>query len=114
MHCACEFFAHPHRLPASAELNAEGTDYLLLPGSTPPNPPLFATLHALLRASPVPLTRRELLARWPDPRPRPDTLWRTLARGVERGLIVVRGAGTRTDAFRYGLASPTYPPELQA
>jgi hypothetical protein len=105
---------YPDTLQAvSAELNAEGTDYLLVPGSTPPHPPLFATLHALLRASPVPLTRRELLDRWPEPPPRPDTLWRALARSVERGLIVVRGAGTRTDAFRYGLARPTDPPELQ-
>ena len=76
----------------SAELNAEGTDYLLLSGSPPPDPPLFATLQVLLQASPVPLTRRELLARWPDPPPRPDSLWRTLARGLERGRFVVHGA----------------------
>jgi hypothetical protein len=98
----------------SAELNAEGTDYLLSPASPPPHPPLFATLRALLQASPEPLTRGELLARWPDPPPRPDTLWRTLTRGVERGLFVVRGAGTKTDAFRYGLARQTDPPEVQA
>ena len=86
-----------------------------LPGqSRTAKPPLLATLQALLQASPVPLTRRELLARWPDPSPRQDTLGRTLARGVERGLFVVCGAGTKTDAFRYGLASQTNPPELQA
>jgi hypothetical protein len=67
-----------------------------------------------LQASPVPLTRRELLARWPDPPPRPDSLWRTLARGLERGLFVVHGAGTKTDAFRYGLVSQSQPPEVQA
>jgi hypothetical protein len=83
-----------------AELNAGGTDYVLLPDGAP----LLATLEALLGASPVPLTRRELLARWPDPVPRADTLWRALARGVQRGLFIVRGAGTRTDAFRYALA----------
>ena len=106
---------YPGTLEAvSAELNAEGTDYRVLPRGPLPGPPLFATLEALLRASAVPLTRRELLARWPEPAPRPDTLWRVLARGVERGLIIVRGDGTRTDAFRYGLASPTDPPELQA
>jgi hypothetical protein len=106
---------YPGTLEAvSAELNAEGTDYRVLPAATPPCPPLFATLEALLRASPVPLTRRELLARWPEPAPRPDTLWRALARGVERGLLVVRGAGTRTDALHYGLAGQNYPPELQA
>jgi hypothetical protein len=53
----------------------------------------------------VPLTRQELLARRPEPPPRPDTLWRAPARGVERGLFIVRGAGTKTDALRYGLVS---------
>jgi hypothetical protein len=83
-----------------------------LPGGPPPCPPLFATLEALLAASPVPLTCRELLARWPESPPRPDTLWRALARGVERGLFIVEGAGTRTNAFRYGLANPGHPPDL--
>jgi hypothetical protein len=98
----------------SAELNAEGTDYLLLPDGAPPCAPLLATLEALLGASPVPLTRQELLARWPEPVPRADTLWRALARGVQRGLFIVRGAGTRTDAFRYALAGQTDPPQRQA
>jgi hypothetical protein len=106
---------YPGTLQAvSAELNAEGTDYRVLPGDAPPGPPLFATLEALLRASPVPLTRQELLARWPEPAPRPETLWRALARGVERGVFTVRGAGTRTDALRYSLAGQSQPPELQA
>ena len=98
----------------SAELNAEGTDYRVLPGGTPPGPPQLATLEALLRVSPVPLTRQELLARWPEPAPRPDTLWRALTRGVERGLFIVRGAGTQTDPLRYGLASGGPPPEPKA
>jgi hypothetical protein len=88
----------------SAELNAAGTDYRLSPDGPPPAPPLFATLEALLRASPEPLTRQELLARWLGPAPRPDSLWRALTRGVERGVFIVRGTGTRTDALRYGLA----------
>jgi hypothetical protein len=54
---------------ATAELNAEGTDYLLLPDSPPPHPPLLATLQTLLAASPTPLTRRELLTRWPGDAP---------------------------------------------
>jgi AAA domain len=106
---------YPGTLEAvSAELNAEGTDYRVLPGGSAPVPPLFATLEALLRASPVPLTRQELLARWPEPAPRPDTLWRVLTRGVERGLFTVRGAGTKTDALRYGLAGQGHSPELPA
>jgi hypothetical protein len=106
---------YPDSLQAvSAELNAEGTDYRVLPDGPPHGPPLFATLEALLRASPVPLTRQELLARWPEPGPRPDTLWRVLARGIELGLFVVRGAGTKTDPFRYSLAGQGHPPDLPA
>jgi hypothetical protein len=106
---------YPGTLEAvTAELNAAGTDYRVVPGGPPPCPPLVAALEALVRASPVPLTRRELLARWPAPAPRADTLWRALARGVERGLFIVRGAGTKTEALRYGLASERHPPELQA
>ena len=96
-----------------AELTAEKTDYGLLAGVTPPGPPLFATLEALLRANPAPLTRQELLARWTGPAPRPDTLWRALAGGVLRGLFVARGAGTRADPLRYGLPGEGPPPELQ-
>jgi hypothetical protein len=101
-------------LAVNAELNADGTEYLLSPDGTPPCPPLLATLRALLQASPGPLTRRELLARWPEPAPRADTLWRTLARGVERGLFVVQGAGTKTDALRFGLVGQAHPPDLPA
>ena len=55
-------------------------------------------------ASPIPLTRQELLARWPGDPPRPETLWRTLARGWQLGLIQVSGDGTKVDALRYRLA----------
>jgi hypothetical protein len=91
---------------ASAELNPEGTDYVLLPDNPAPPPPLLATLQTLLAASPTPLTRRDLLARWPGEGPREDSLWRTLTRAVERGLLVASGAGTRMDPFRYELAQP--------
>jgi hypothetical protein len=33
---------------------------------------------------------------------------------VERGLFTVHGAGTRTDALRYGLAGQGNPPDLQS
>jgi hypothetical protein len=54
------------------------------------------------------LTRQEILARWPEgePPPRPDALWRCLVRGCELTLLVRTGAGTRAEAFRYGLAPP--------
>ncbi len=106
---------YPDTLPsATAELNPEGTDYVLLPDSPEPHAPLLGTLQTLLSDSPTPLTRRELLARWPGEAPREDTLWRTLTRGCERGLFVRSGEGTRTEPFRYGVASPTTPTDPAA
>jgi hypothetical protein len=94
----------------AAELNPEGIDYLLLEGGRPEGalPPALETLQGLLRQSPEPLTRQEILACWPEgePPPRADSLWRALTRGCELGLLVRSGAGTRTEAFRYGLAHP--------
>src|SRR5262249_34882140 len=91
----------------AAELNPEGTDYLLLPDEPPETAPTAAleTLGQLLRGS-APLTRQEILARWPqgEPPPSANGLWRSLARGCELGLLIRTGAGTRTEAFRYALA----------
>jgi AAA domain len=101
----------------AAELNPEGTDYLLLTDG-PPGAALAPGIEAVrqvLSRSPVPLTRQEIVARWPEsePAPRADSLWRTLQRGCELGLLVRTGAGTRAEAFRYGLAggpNPVAPP----
>jgi hypothetical protein len=91
-----------------AELNPEGTDYLLVADD-----PLesaagggLETLCGILRDSPVPLTRQEILAKWPtgEHLPRADSLWRSLTHGCQAGLFVRTGAGTKTEAFRYALA----------
>jgi hypothetical protein len=97
---------------ASAELNPEGTDYVLLPDSALPHPPLVPTIQSLLREGP--LTRREILARWPGDAPREDSLWRTLTRGVHRDLFIPSGAGTKSEPFRYGLPAPTKPTDRAA
>lgn len=86
---------------ATAELNPEGTDYVLLEGSTAAHPPVRATLQTLLMESSTPLTCRELLERWPGPAPRQDSLWRTLARGVELGHFSTTGKGTKAEPFRF-------------
>jgi hypothetical protein len=99
---------------ATAELNPEGTDYALLADSPPPHPPLLTTLQTLLKESTNPLTRQEMLARWPGAAPRQDTLWRTLARGIEKGLFVASSTGTKTDPFRYGVMSQTKPTDPAA
>src|SRR5207302_11083766 len=92
----------------AAELNPEGTDYLLLADDPAEAPlaPALETLRQLLGQSPGPLTRQEILARWPEgePPPRADSLWRCLTRGCELGILVRTGAGAKADAFRYGLA----------
>ena len=94
----------------AAELKPEGTDYLLRADGPPEAalPPALETLRQLLRQSPVPLTRQEILARWPEGElpPRADSLWRCLTRGCELGLLVRTGAGNKAEAFRYGLAQP--------
>jgi hypothetical protein len=87
---------------ANAELNAAGTDYVLLPDTPAPHPPVLTTLQKLLSESPDPLTHRELLARRPGPPPHEGSLWRTIGRGVEMGLFTVEGKGTKTEPFRFG------------
>ena len=78
----------------AAELNPEGTDYLVLAGDAPAAAlaPVLETVCRLLGQSPVPLTRQEILARWPEGEPpRADSLWRSLARGCELGILVRSG-----------------------
>jgi hypothetical protein len=96
----------------AAELNPEGTDYLLLPDTLAEaaQAPALETLRQLLKEAPEPLTRADILARWPasEPRPHADSLSRTLVRGCEVGMLVRTGAGTKAEAFGYTLA--TRPP----
>src|SRR5262249_16930893 len=91
----------------AAELNPEGTDYLLLsddPKEISPAPSL-ETVRELLSQSAAPLTRQEILLRWPGSTPpHPDSLYRTLTRGCDLGIFVRTGAGTRAEAFRYAAA----------
>ena len=91
----------------TAELNAEGTDYVLCAGE-PMEGALGRTLEAvrsLLAARPVSLTRLEILENWPGPAPpRADSLNRCLLRACELGILTRSGTGTKTEAFRYGVA----------
>src|SRR5262249_18617513 len=86
---------------AAAELSPDGTDYLLLPEDQPEPAlaPLIETVQQLL-----PLTRQEILGRWPEsePPPRGDSLWRTLMRGCERGSSSAAARGTRRRRFGMG------------
>jgi hypothetical protein len=89
-----------------ADLNAAGTDYLLIEDAPAPDPPLLAIAEALLAGSPTPLTHLDLLARWPGPRPHPDSLYRTLAAAVQQGRFTTTGKGTKAEPLHYGLARP--------
>jgi hypothetical protein len=93
----------------AAELTLEGTDYRVLPDDPPQAalPTALENVRKLLRESDGPLTCQEILARWPEvePRPRADSLWRSLARACELGILVRWGDGTKNAAYRYGLAS---------
>jgi len=92
----------------AAELNDAGTNYLPLPDGLPGTAyqPTFEVLRVILRQSPEPLTRQEILARWPESAPplRADSLWRTLTRGCQQGVFFRTGAGNKAEAFRYGIA----------
>ena len=92
----------------AAELNAAGTDYVLLSDDAPACgvAPLLETVRQLLARHPEPLTRQEILSHWPapDPPPRPETLWRALTRGCEAGIFLRSGEGTKGEAHRYALA----------
>ncbi len=94
---------------AAAELNPEGTDYRLLSDDPKERsqPPSLETVRELLRSG-APLTRQEILFRWPEPdlAPHPDSLWRTLTRGCELGIFIRTGEGTKAEAFQYRLAKP--------
>jgi hypothetical protein len=81
----------------SAELNREGTDYVLAKDCTPARPPFLAILQTLLAETP--LTRQEIFDRWPGSRPRQDWLWPTLVRGVQLFIFTVSGKG---EAARFG------------
>jgi len=121
------------RLPGTldqvtAELNPQGTDYILLPDDPTPAPsphaslracgistelaanlsmaPITDTLHQLIRESTEPITRLEILARWPahQTAPNPDVLSRHLSQALEHGLITRTGTGSKSKPFRYNSA----------
>jgi len=51
------------------------------------------------------LTRKEVLAAWPENLPRPGaaTLWKWLDRAVQNEMIAWAGTGRKNDPFRYWL-----------
>jgi hypothetical protein len=75
-------------------------------GAGLPTSLVFDTLEQLIRESSEPITRLEMLARWPanQTTPHPDSRTRCLTRACERGLITRTGTGSKSNPFRYSIA----------
>jgi hypothetical protein len=67
--------------------------------------PNLDTLMAILRASPEPLTRLDILSRWPTHQtpPHRDSLTRSLSHACDHRLLTRTGQGTKFDPFRYSV-----------
>jgi AAA domain len=89
------------------ELDKYGADYAVF-GDTKDDD-LFRLalkeLWRLLAAAGQPLTRQEIHDAWPAELPKPSdpTLWRWLTRAVSLDMLARYGAGTKAEAFRYGI-----------
>jgi hypothetical protein len=89
------------------ELNADGTDYTVLPDAEESFTEQWDVLRMVLEDAPQKLTRLDILDEWPEdfPRPCPATLWKWLQEAVAAQLVKVEGTGRKADPFRYWVAS---------
>lgn len=88
------------------ELNAEGTDYTALGDfAAPDHAAGWPVLLSVLEDAPKKLTRREVLASWPQDHPKPNevTVWKWLERAVAAGRVLREGSGRANDPFVYCL-----------
>jgi hypothetical protein len=86
------------------ELNADGSDYTVLPASDNDGfSEHWDVLRMVLEDAPQKLTRLDILDEWPDdfPKPCPATLWKWLKSAQAAGLVKVEGTGRKADSFRY-------------
>jgi hypothetical protein len=101
------FSRYPETPPRLAiELTADGTDYISLGDFLRREPDAgWQLVCRLLSAATEPLTRAEILARWPDAERRPHevTLWQWLDRAAADGRVVRLGTGHRDKPYRYRL-----------
>jgi hypothetical protein len=89
------------------ELNADGTDYAALGDfDAAEADDGWQVLLQVLSDAHGKLTRREILAEWPDDHRKPAdvTLWRWLQHTVRDGKVKQQGSGSRCDPFRFWLA----------
>jgi hypothetical protein len=89
------------------ELSADGLSYERRAETSDDFHSHWDTIREVLILAGAPLSQQEIRAAWPPelPRPHTTTLWRWLDRAVELGLACRSGTGTKTDPYRYGLAT---------
>ena len=93
------------------ELNAEGTDYTVLPTGNLADDDGFGehwdVLRGVLEDAPQKLTRYDILDEWPEDfaKPHPSTLAKWLKCAVAAGLVQIEGTGKKADPFRYWVAA---------
>ena len=94
----------PARL--AVELTPDGTDYVAL-GDFLAGADFvgWRVVTGLLAGTTEPLTRQQLLARWPatERRPHGVTVWKWLDAAAAVGRVVRRGTGRRNNPYRYRL-----------
>jgi hypothetical protein len=93
---------------ALIELDADGTDYVVLPEADAKAESFAAgwpILRQVLEDHRHHLTRKEILQGWPDDYPRPgeSQLWQWLDRALAAGLVERTGAGRKNEPFQYWL-----------
>ncbi len=86
------------------ELNPEGTDYRAL-GDLPAEEfsASWQWLRLVLEDANGKLTRREILAEWPEDfeKPNPATVWDWLQKAMAQGLVCQEGTGRKNAPYRY-------------
>jgi hypothetical protein len=88
------------------ELNADGTDYTALGDFDAPElDDNWQVLFQVLTDARHKLTRRQILAQWPQDyrKPEESTVWRWLQRAVRDGRVLQAGTGRKDDPFRFWL-----------
>jgi hypothetical protein len=90
----------------SFELNADGSDYTVLPESDDDGfNEQWDVLRGVLEDAPQKLTRFDILDEWPEDyaKPHAGTLWKWLGSAVAAGFVKVEGTGRKANPFRYWL-----------
>jgi hypothetical protein len=92
------------------ELNADGSDYTVLPTAVADDEGFgehWEVLRGVLEDARQKLTRFDILDEWPDDfaKPHPVTLAKWLKVAVAAGLVQIEGTGRKADPYRYWMAA---------